>query len=262
MLERERQKIILRLLRQNGFISVKEMVRTLGASEATIRRDLTELADQGLIERIRGGAEVTGESTDAQRQTPPRLAETPLEYRKELMLDKKRAIAQKAVSLIGTDETIIIDGGSTTYWMAESLTTLRIQVITNSFAIAEYLLKNSQNTVICSSGIVYPDSQIILNPFENDIFSHYSASKVFMGVRGIDERGATNSDPLLIQTEREMIERGKELILLADSSKFSTSGPFHLCGFEKISAIITDSDLPDDKRELILSKNVRLEIAG
>jgi DeoR family transcriptional regulator, ulaG and ulaABCDEF operon transcriptional repressor len=262
MLERERQKVILHYLKQHGFISIKELVPILGASEATIRRDLTVLADQGLISRIRGGAELSeaGEGTPSSL-VPPRLPEASFENRKDSLRETKRAIAQKAVSLIRPEDTIIIDGGSTTYYMAEFMTALRIQVITNSFAISEFLLKNSSNTIICTGGIIYPEHQIILNPFETDVFRYYYASKVFMSVKGIDENGVTNSDPLLIQTEREMIERGKELILLADSSKFQGTGPLYLCGFDKVRTIITDSGIPDAMRDLLQEKAINLVIA-
>ena len=209
--------------------------------------------------RIHGGAELLDpESSAAGPSFPPKLAEPPLEYRKVQMLDQKKAIALKAVSLIADEETIMIDGGSTTFWMAEFLTGHHAQVITNSFAMATHLLHHSQNTVICAGGVIYPSSEIILNPFESDIFKHYRANKVFMGVRGIDERGATNSDPVLIQTEREMINQCKELIILVDSSKFQSTGPVLLCGFDRIHTVITDSGISAEMKALIESRGVRL----
>ncbi len=261
MLERERQVMILSQLKQKGFITVKELVKVLDASEATIRRDLGLLAKENLVLRIHGGAELAPLNLPSQSlHVPPKLAEPPLEYRKVQMLAQKKAIAAAAAKLIGDEETIMIDGGSTTFWMAEFLTSHHAQVITNSFAIAAHLLRHSQNTVICAGGVVYPSSEIILNPFENNIFKHYRATKVFLGVRGIDERGATNSEPVLIQTEREMIKQGKELIVLADSSKFESAGPLLLCGFDKIHTVITDSGLSEASRIMVERNHVRLII--
>lgn len=256
MVERERHTKILRILKQDHFITVKEIAELLHISESTIRRDLSKLAHQGLIKRFRGGAELS--DSDLERRIPPRLPEMSLEYRKGILTEKKRMIARKAVSLIGDDDTIIIDGGSTTYHMVEFLKGFKIQIITNSFAIAEYLIKNTQNTVIIVGGIVYPDSQVILNPFDNSILKNYYASKVFMGVKGIDESGATNSDPLLIQMEKMMIENGKDLIILADSSKFLQKGNLRLCGFDRIKTIITNKDISEQTREMLLSKNINL----
>jgi len=257
MLEKERQKTILRIMKQNQFVTVKEMVSLLSISEATIRRDFTTMTRQGFIRRLRGGAEYI-ESPQDVCSVPPRLPEYSFDVRKGILAEKKRMIAKKAVSLISENETIIIDGGSTTYYMVEYLKALKVRIITNSFAIAEELIKNSENSVIILGGIIYPDSRIILNPFENSILNKYYASKVFMGVNGIDENGTTNSDPLLIQTEKEMIASGKELILLADSSKFSNRGNLFLCGFEKIHTIITDSAIPESLAEMLRSKNIRL----
>ena len=109
--------------------------------------------------------------------------------------------------------------------------------------------------------MIYPDSQLLVDPFGSTIFRNYNASKVFMGVKGIDERGVSNSDMLLIRLDQEMIERGKELIILADSSKFGQSGELILCGFDRISAIITDSGVPESAREMLKAKNVQLIIA-
>lgn len=261
MLEREREETILRLLRQNRFVSLHEVAALVNASEATVRRDFTRLEREGLLRRLRGGAELL-ESQDhgsgATTALPRTTGELPFEYRKGIMLEKKRLIARKAVSLCQDQETIIIDGGSTIYQMVEFLKEARLQIITNSFAIAVALLEKSHNRIIIPEGIIYPDSQLILNPFKADVFENYSATKVFMGVEGIDEQGATNSEMLLIRTERAMIEHGKELIILADSSKFNRRGNLKLCGFEKIDDIITDSGVPDRYREILPAKGVNL----
>jgi len=219
-----------------------------------VRRDLAKLETAGKLRRIRGGAELAEAPADSVEPT----AQLPFEYRKGILLEKKRLIAHKAASLCSDGETVIIDGGSTTFQMVEFLREARLKIITNSFAIAEVLIKHSQNTVILNGGIVYPDSQLILDPFQEEGFRNYSATKVFMGVYGIDELGATNTDMLLIKTERAMIERGRELIVLADSSKFNRRGNLMLCGFEKIGTIITDRGISEKQREMVLAKGVNL----
>ncbi len=254
MLEPERHELILRVLRQGRFASILDIVNLMHCSEATVRRDLAKLDATGKLHRVRGGAELTERIVDDAEPT----AQLPFEYRKGILLETKRLIARKAASLCSEEETVIIDGGSTTFQMAEFLREARLKIITNSFAIAEVLIKNSQNTVILNGGIVYPDSQLILDPFQEEGFRNYSATKVFMGVYGIDELGATNTDTLLIKTERAMIERGRELIILADASKFNRRGNLLLCGFEKITTIITDRGISQPQRDMVQANNVEL----
>lgn len=254
MLEPERHELILRVLRQGRFASVMEITDLLHCSAATVRRDLAKLEQAGKLKRVRGGAEIAETSGDVSEST----AQLPFEYRKGILLEKKRLIARKAASLCSEGETVIIDGGSTTFQMVEFLQEARLKILTNSFAIAEQLIKNSQNTVILNGGIVYPDSQLILDPFQEEGFDNYSATKVFMGVYGIDQLGATNTDMLLIKTERAMIERGRDLIILADSSKFNRRGSLMLCGFETIATIITDRGITEKQREMVRVKGVEL----
>jgi len=253
MLSAERHESILRVLRHGRFASVAEIRQLLHCSEATIRRDLTTLESQGKLRRVRGGAESVESPGDLLE------AQQPFEYRRGILLEKKRLIGRRAASLCADGETVIIDGGSTTFQMVEFLRGVQMKIITNSFAIAEILVKHSRNTVILTGGIVYPDSQLILDPFHDEAFRNYPATKVFMGVYGIDELGATNADTLLIiRTERAMIEQGKELIIVADSSKFNRRGNLFLCGFEKISTIITDNGISPEQREMVQSNGVRL----
>jgi DeoR family ulaG and ulaABCDEF operon transcriptional repressor len=142
--------------------------------------------------------------------------------------------------------------------MAEFLSARGLQVITNSFAIAERLMHKPGCTVILNGGILSPESQLVLDPFSEDMFSRYSASKAFMGTYGIDETGATNTEMLLIRTERAMIDRARELVVLADSSKFDRRGSLFLCGLDRIKVLITDSGIPERYREMALSRGVRL----
>jgi DeoR family ulaG and ulaABCDEF operon transcriptional repressor len=249
MLERERQELILRLLRQSRFATVTELVAASGASEATVRRDLGRLEQMGALRRIRGGAEAA-----EVRQAP----QQPFELRKGLLLEKKRAIGRRAAALCQDGETVFIDGGSTTYQMAEFLRSSRLQILTNSFAIAQVLIGCSANTVILAGGVVYPDSQLILDPFQEDAFRNYYASKVFMGLYGIDELGATNTDLLLIRTEKAMIDHARELVILADSSKIGRRGSLKLCAVEQIHTFITDGGIGEAQRQLLVSRGVRL----
>ena len=256
MLSAERHALLLRVLRQNRFASVGELSRIARSSEATIRRDLGRLEESGLVRRVRGGAELA-----AEQETEGQPGELPFEYRKGIQLENKRLIARAAAALCEDGETVMIDGGSTTFQMTEFLRDLRLQVITNSFAIAHELAHGSRCTVILSGGVVHPDSQLVLDPFGEDMFANYTASRLFMGVYGIDETGATNTEALLIKTERAMIERARTLVVLADSSKFDRRGSLLLCGFERINVLITDPDIDRRHREMLQSRGVQVIVA-
>ncbi len=250
--------MILRVLRRGRFATVTEISEAVRSSAATIRRDLARMEAAGLLRRVRGGAEIQAEEGSAGTLGAEEL---PLEYRKGILLEKKRLIAKAAAAMCEDGETVMIDGGSTTYQMAEFLMDREIRIITNSFAIADVLVPRSRCTLILNGGVVRMDSQLVLDPFGSDMFANYSASKLFMGAFGIDETGATNNDSLLIKTERAMIERARHLVVLADSTKFDRRGSLFLCGFEKIHTIITDSGISEGHRALIAARGVRLVIA-
>jgi DeoR family ulaG and ulaABCDEF operon transcriptional repressor len=268
MLAVERRAMILRLLRQDGIAPLTDIRRLSGASEATVRRDLVHLTAEGLIERVRGGAAARpgggaaarpGGGAAAPASTRP--VEVPLEERAGIAAEHKRRIARRAAELCADGDTIMVDGGSTTLQLAPFLHGLRLRVITNSLALAEELSRGSACTVIVGGGVVQPESRLILDPFREDPFSDYSASMVFMGVFGIDESGATNTDELLIRTERAMIARARRLVVLADSRKFGLRGSLHLCGFEGISTVVTDDGIPDAWRALLAERGVELVVA-
>jgi len=253
MLAAERTELILRMLRQSRFAPVGRIATLASSSEATVRRDLQRLERAGYVRRVRGGAEISPETAMGGIR-----AELPFDERTAILAEAKRKIARAAVDLCSDGETVMIDGGSTTFPMAEFLLPSHLQVITNSFAIAQALVGRFVGTVILSGGTVHPESQLVLDPFAEEAFLNYSASKLFMGVYGLDETGATNTDMLLIRMERAMIERARQLVILADSSKFERRGGLFLCGFEKIHTIITDSGVSRTAREMVAAAGARL----
>jgi len=236
MLERERSQTILRLLDLRNFATIHDIVEATGASEATIRRTFIEMEEEGLLRRVRGGVELL-EGKESRVPVEPSL-----DSRVGVNREKKRRIAKRAASLISPGDTIFIDGGSTTFHMVEFISALAITVVTNSFAIAEHLVRHSICTVILPEGTVNPSSLLILNNLSSDPFANYHASMVFMGIEGITGKALTNSEPLLIQAERAMIEHAQELVILADGSKFGKIGSLTLCPVERAQRIITTTD--------------------
>lgn len=255
MHEKERQRVILLAIQDKPVATVPELVELTGSSEATVRRDIAALHLQKRLRRVRGGVEAL---------VPPQLpglAGRPFSVNEQVNIAKKRAIARLAASLCEDGQPIIINGGTTTYQMVHYLSGRRLQVFTNSFAIAEHLLKHSKNAVMVPGGAIYREHSIILSPFDNDVTRNFYARRMFMGAQGIGPLGLMEADPLLIQAERKLIDQADELVVLVASSKFEQRSSLILCGLERISAVITDSDVDDRHASLLEAAGVRLMIA-
>lgn len=255
MHEKERHRIILSAVEERPVVTVQELVKLTSSSEATIRRDIATLHVQKKIRRVRGGAELIN---------PPEfvgLAGRPFSVNETINIHQKQAIAKKAAELCNDGDAIIINGGTTTFQMVHPLASKRMQVCTNSFPIAEHLLKNSKNTIMVPGGVIYREQNIILSPFENDVTRNFCAKRMFMGAQGLGPLGLMETDPLLIQAEQKLIDRADELIVLVDSSKFKTRSSLILCQLERISTVITDEGLPDNAAKMLEQADVKLIVA-
>jgi DeoR/GlpR family transcriptional regulator of sugar metabolism len=238
VLEQQRKSAVMRLLSLHGVTSIHDVVEATGASESTIRRDFIELERDKKLIRVRGGVQLAGnvgELVDSK-------SESTFDRRSSVNWEKKRRIARKACSFLRDGETVFIDGGTTTSRMAEFLVAFSLTIVTNSFAIARHLVDYSTCTVILSEGTIDPDSQLVLNNLTADPFSNYSSSMAFMSAEGITGNVLTNDDKLVIQSERAMIAHAREVIILADDTKFGKIGHLTLCPVEKASRIITTTD--------------------
>jgi DeoR family ulaG and ulaABCDEF operon transcriptional repressor len=255
MHEKERHRVILSAVQDKAIITVQEMVEMTGSSEATIRRDIATLHVQKKLRRVRGGAEPIH---------PPQhsgLVGRPFSVNETINIAQKRAIAMQAVELCEDGEAIIINGGTTTFQMVYPLAKKRMQIFTNTFPIAEHLLKHSKNTIMLPGGTIYREQNIILSPFENDVTRNFSARRMFMCAQGIGPLGLMEADPLLIQAEQKLIDQADELIVLVDSSKFKKRSSLILCPLERISAVITDEGIDDQTTAMLKAAGIKLIVA-
>ncbi|WP_417691291.1 DeoR/GlpR family DNA-binding transcription regulator [Roseibium sp.] len=255
MHEKERHRIILSAVQERPVVTVAELVALTDSSEATIRRDIAQLHVQKKLRRVRGGAE---------SNHPPQfvgLAGRPFSVNETMHGAQKRAIARAAVELCEDGDSIIINGGTTTFQMVHPLASKRLQVFTNSFPIAEHLLKHSRNTIMLSGGTIYREQNIILSPFENDVTRNFYAKRMFMGAQGLGPLGLMEADPLLIQAEQKLIGQADELVVLADSSKFENRSSLILCPLGRISTVITDEGISDAAAQMLEQADVKLIVA-
>ncbi len=256
MLEKQRHQLLLDILDEQQFASVNDLSTQLNASEATIRRDITKLSKQEQLRKIRGGAEVIHGSEKRARR--PHLSGTAFLAAKEQRADIKRLIAKEAVKLCEDGEFIIINGGSSTYMMREFLAERHLNVLTNSFVLAQELADTSDNQITLPGGELYRKQGIILSAFENDTIQYYQASKMFMGTPGIGKFGVMESDPLLIQTEQKLKKQADQLIVLADSTKLGKRSNFILCPLTEVDVLITDSEADPALVKYFESENIQV----
>ena len=189
MHEKERHRCILAAVQDKPVVTVQEMVELTESSEATIRRDIAALHMQKKLRRVRGGAEAI---------SPPQfvgLAGRPFSLNETAHIAQKKAIAREAVALCADGDSIIVNGGTTTFQMVYPLSARRMQVLTNSFPIAEHLLKHSKNTILLPGGTIYREQMIVLSPFENDVTRNFYARRMFMGAQGLGALGLMEADP-------------------------------------------------------------------
>ena len=255
MHESERHRVILSAVQDRAVVTVIDLCNLTGASEATIRRDISTLHMQQKVRRVRGGVESL---------TPPQfvgLAGRTFAVNETLRIKEKQAIARAAVDLCEDGEPIIINGGTTTFQMVHPLANRRCQVFTNSFPIAEHLLKHSKNTVMVSGGAIYREQNIILSPFENDVTRNFYARRMFMGAQGVGPLGLMEADPLLIRAEEKLMGQADELVVVVDSSKFEQRSSLVLCGLDRISTLITDEGIPDAAANMLDAADVKLIVA-
>lgn len=255
MHEKERHNVMLSAVQDRPVVTVAEFCALTGASEATVRRDISTLHIAKRLRRVRGGAEAL---------TPPQfvgLAGRTFAVNEKMRGPEKQAIARAAVDLCADGDAIIINGGTTTFQMVHPLAMRRMQVFTNSFPIAEHLLKHSKNTVMLSGGVIYREQNIILSPFDNDVTRNFAATRMFMGAQGLGPLGLMEADPLLIQAEQKLIGQADELVVLVDSSKFENRSSLVLCPLTRIDVVITDDGISDRAAAMLEAAEIKLIVA-
>jgi DeoR family fructose operon transcriptional repressor len=245
MLAVERRNRILESLKVNQAITVSELCVLLEASEATIRRDLTLLETEGKLERTHGGALVN----------ETRLNTEDLISQKETLLrDEKAYIAHKAFETLVDGDSIILDGGTTTYELAKLIgkSNLKLTVISNSTIVFKELNMNPNLDLIIVGGKVRTNTLAAVGPIAQESFKRFNVEKVFLGTNGVSiDAGLTTTDLDEAMIKSSMIQCAKTRILLADHSKFNKVYLNTFASLSMIDMIITDS-----QTDVVILKNI------
>src|SRR3954452_6239799 len=247
----ERRNRLLELIRQRGFASLPALAGALEVSESTVRRDLDFLEESGVAQRTHGGVFYTGPS--------PKLAH--FDQRQALNWDKKRQIAVAASRLIEDNDTILLDGGSTTYELAQLLVGRPLQVVTNSLPVANLFTSSENADLVLVGGYVHAKTGVSLGPYANQMLGGLNVRRAVISVAGLNERGCYNSNLLLVETERAMMTAAEEVIVVADSTKFGHRSLSQLCELREVDTLVTDHEISAEWRERVAAAEVKLGVA-
>lgn len=255
MHEEDRRSAILNTMAGRAVVPVRELVSITGASSATLRRDLAKLEKDGLVRRVHGGISAPD------IHLPETLGAPTFSAERVRNAEKKRAIAEIACGLCEDGESIIINAGTTTYAMVDFLRNRRLNILTNSFPIAEALIRSSANRIMLPGGEVYREQGIILSPFDNDAIQNLHATTMFMSAAAITPLGVVEADPLVARAEAKLLSRADRLIVLADSTKFEPKGSLVVCPLSRVSMIVTDDGIGEAALAMLENAGVAVRIA-
>lgn len=249
-----RRKKILNLLAENGQVFVHELSEQFNVSEVTIRNDLDQLEIKNLLIRARGGAMKHEHNVGIDY----RISE-----KNKINLSEKVKIGKKAAKLINENETIIIDSGTTTLEVAKNLNEIKsLNVITNAINIINQLISNQEVNIIVPGGSLRKESHSLVGPIAEKNLRNLSVDKAFIGVDGLDpEFGAYTPNIEEASLNQIMISIAKEIIVVADSSKFKKRSLAFICPPNKIDIIVTDSGISKEDLKLFQDSGIKVVIA-
>ena len=233
-----RQNKLIEIVRKSEKVSVEELAAHLETSRETIRRDLTQLAKSGRIEKFHGGA------------TMPRvLGEGPFQQRLAENVDAKMNIARAAAELFHPGETLFIDTGSTTLMFAEEIAKVsELTIVTNSTEIARAIAKvnNGSRVFLLGGEFSVGNSQTVGTMVAAQIRS-FRAHHTVLTIGALDKRtGAMDFNLEEAQVARAMIEQSERLTVLADHSKFNALASFEVCPLTQVDRLVSDARPSDD----------------
>jgi DeoR family transcriptional regulator of aga operon len=249
----ERQALILKNLHTNGKVVVAELRDLLQVSEVTVRSDLEQLSQKGMLVRTHGGAV----------KSDLLVHDIPLYEKTTKHQNEKERIATVAAALVEDGEVITIDSGSTTWELARRLKSKRrLTIITNSLPIAGELSTVPGIEVIVTGGSVRRDSLSIVGPHTEELLREHFASKLFLGVDAFDvNSGLTTPNLHEARVNRVMIDMAREVIVVADSSKFGRRSMCLICETKRIHKVVTDRGIPKTDLDHLQAVGVEVILA-
>lgn len=240
----DRQRLILEMLDAKGSLASSDIADSLGVNPVTIRRDLRNLADQGLLDLVHGGARRVA-------YPGPLIREVDLHTKQVTNLSAKKTIAAKAGKLVPAGATVALNAGSTVEMIARGIpaTATECTFVTLSLNVASTIAARPDSTLLLAGGLYRPTSQSFVGDYASDFLSELRADIAFLGASAVDlHAGWTHPAIEEVRPNQVMLRMAQTSYLVCDSSKFGVTGLARIAGLDEFAGIIGDDDLPDDVR--------------
>lgn len=233
----KRQSEILRAVRLHGTCPIGGLAAELNVSDETIRRDVRSLVEEGLVVKVHGAI-----------TAPDHLREDPFQRRLQENRAEKLRIAAHAASLVEAGESIMLDTGSTTAYVAQSLVGHRnLLAVTNSVEVARSLANQNNNRVYMAGGEVRADDGAAFGETANAFAARFQVDKAFLSIAAISaESGFMDSELMEADYSRVVIRQSAQVIVVADHTKFARKALVKVCGFDEVDLLITSAPPPPD----------------
>jgi DeoR/GlpR family transcriptional regulator of sugar metabolism len=230
MLPDRRHELILRALRSDGPTSVVALSEKLGVSQATIRRDLAQLEDEGLLRRVHGGA------------VPTEGRDEPFTEVATVRAEAKDALAARCADLVRDGETLLLDIGTTAHRVARHLRGRSLTVITSNLAVYEELVNERDIQLVMLGGVVRRDYRSLVGFLTEDNLRQLRADRLFLGTSGVRPDGQVlDTTSVEVPVKRAMIAASEQVVLVADAGKFPGTGMARVCGPESLDMVVTNA---------------------
>lgn len=250
-----RRRFILNEMESKDSIMVKDLVKRFNVSEVTIRKDLEQLEKKNLLIKVRGGAIKIPKKRSFQ--------ELDVDIKRLENYTSKQKIGKIAIKLIAENETIILDSGTTTYEIAKNLNKFQnLTILTNAIDIAALLNSYKKFKVIIPGGVIRTESYSIGGQLAETFFTNFYCDKLFLGVDSFDiEKGLSTPNLEEASINKIMISIAKEVIAVADSSKFNKPGFALIAPTSAVHTVVTDSGLREEIKQQLIKKGIKVIIA-
>lgn len=241
---------VLRILESRDSVHVAELSKAFAVSEVTVRSDLSQLARQGLVARVRGGV----------RALERGQSELGFDFRLRLEAERKQAIARAAAAMVDEGEAVALDSSTTAYYLALELRTKKeLVVVTNGLLIAAALADAPGISVLVTGGMLRLQAMSLVGDPGTDALRGTRISKGFLGARGLSlDAGLMDLNPDEVRIKREMANVCERVIGIADGSKWHRTALLPFVATEQVDAIVTDTSAPAEEVEAWQARGVEV----
>lgn len=245
---------VLDLLETRETVTVSELADSFSVSEVTVRHDLTVLARQGLVGRVRGGA----------RAVQRGQSEVAFDVRLRVEEPAKRAIARAAAAMVGDGEAVALDSSTTAFYVARELREKReLVVVTNGLRIASALANAPGVSVIMPGGMLRLPAMSLVGDFASPVIGSTSIDKGFFGARGLSsDRGLMDLNPEEVRIKREMVEACERVVAIFDHTKWQRTALLSFAATDEFEAIVTDELAPPELVQEWRARGIEVVVAS